>query len=40
VVSSEGNGFHTRGMSLEGKLPGKCVKPRRKGENEGKKVFS
>ena len=47
MVSSKGKGFHTReggfldrGMSLEGKLLGKCVKPRGKGENEGKRVFS
>ena len=43
---SKGNGFHTRekgflgrGMSLEGNLLGKCVKPRGKGENEGKGYF-
>ena len=47
MVSSKGNGFHTReegflgrGMSLEGKFLGKCMKPRGKGENEGKRVFS
>ena len=44
VISSKGNGFHTRekgflgrGMSLEGDLLRKCVKPRGKGKNEGKK---
>jgi len=29
-----------RRMSLEGKLLGKCLKPRGKGENEEKRVFS
>lgn len=40
MIFSKGNGFHTRekvfldrGMSLEGELLGKCVKPRDKGEN-------
>jgi len=39
VIFSKGNGFHTREkgflgrrMSLEGKLLGKCVKPRGKVE--------
>ena len=47
MVSSKENGFHTRengflrrGMSLEGNLLGKCVKPMGKGKNEGKRVFS
>lgn len=36
----EKRGFLGRGMSLEGRFLGKCVKPRGKGENEGKRVFS
>lgn len=32
-------GFLGSGMSLEGKLLGKCVKPMGMGENEGKGCF-
>ena len=46
VIFSMAKGFHTgkKGFSegewvLEGNLLGKCVKPRDKGQNEGKRVF-
>ena len=47
MIFSKGNGFHTREkgflgreMSLEGNFLGKCVKPRGKVQNKGKRVFS
>ena len=46
MISSKGNGFHTRekgflgrGMSLEGKLLGKCVKLRERVKMKGKGYF-
>ena len=46
MIFSKGNGFQTREKGfwvgkwpLDGNFLGKCVKPRGKGENEGKMVF-